>query len=181
MEIVLLPGGRYIRKLISPDGEDTSKGTWVKQGSYLVVKDEGDEESTKVAYRFLGRDRLEIVIEDEKILLTRQGKGAPFPPPPPSPQAASRPRALLGTWAAQDMTGAIALSLAGDGTFRMYLRQGMRENTLEGTWTASGGTIRLDIRKPRQGRYEIPYEGPNGDALPVTMNNTKLILKKQTR
>ncbi len=181
MEIVLLPGGRFTLKLVSPDGEETSKGTWVKRGSCLVVREEGEEENTKVAYRFLGPDRMEVVIEDEKILLTRQGKGAPSPAAPPSPQAASRPRALLGTWAAQDMTGAIALTLAGDGTFRMYLRQGTRENTLEGTWTASGGTIRLDIRKPMPGRYEIPYEGPNGDELPVTMNNTKLILKKQTR
>ncbi len=179
MEIVLLPGGRYTQKIVSPDGTETTRGTWVNKGSYLVVKEEGDEERTRVEYKFMGPNRIEITIEGEKLLFSRAEKGAPAPPAPAPPRAGARPRALQGTWAAEDPTGALELNLLFDGTFQFYLRQGARETILEGTWTASGGTIHLTIRKPKQGRLEIPYEGPRGDSLPVTLNHTRVVLKKQ--
>ena len=181
VEIVFQPGGRYMRKLATPDGTETSQGTWLNKGSYLVVRDEEDGEIMKIGYKFLGADRLELHIEGEVVRLTRTGKGIPSPQPLPRPGQGARPPALFGTWAAQDMTGAIALTLAGNGAFRLYLRQGMKETVLEGTWTVSGGGIDLAIRKPNQGRYRIPYEGPVGSDLTVTMNNTKLILKKQPK
>jgi len=181
IEIAFLPGGRYRMKIASPDGEEKSRGTWRDQGGVLLVREEGDEETTRVAYRFTGPGRVVLEIEGRKILFTRADRaGAPAAGPlSPGAGGGSRPKALEGTWAAQDMTGAIALTLEAGGAFRFYLRQGLRQTVLEGTWTAGGGTIHLAVLRPREGAYDIPFQGPEGNRLTVTLDGTKVVLVKR--
>ena len=180
VEILLTADHRFTTRISSPDGEETSRGTWKKEGSCLVVREEPDGEITRVAFRFLGPDQVEFTIEGEKIRFTRAGKGGPSSTPvPPQARGGTRPAELVGAWAARDATGAMTLDLRRDGSFRFLLRRGMVENVLTGTWTVSGGKIRLNIQKPNPGTYEMPFDGPTAGSLTITLDDMKVVLVKQ--
>lgn len=73
MRVVLGADGRYRYEARLAEGSESATGTWRRDGEVLVISEDGAAEALRVPFKLGADDRLELVIEGERVVFDREG------------------------------------------------------------------------------------------------------------